>query len=86
MRDVKCFQHPPALYNQWPAARQPTQGKPLPIAFRIAFQRARYQPILDGQIRLALGAKPLTGTGVYEDPAVHPFCLVPRPSWTRPIA
>jgi catechol 2,3-dioxygenase-like lactoylglutathione lyase family enzyme len=35
---------------------------------------------------VALGAKPLPGTGVYEDPAGHPFCLVPRPSWARPIA
>ena len=35
---------------------------------------------------VALGAKPLPGTGVYEDPTCHPFCLVPRPNWARPIA
>ncbi|MDP9219922.1 MAG: VOC family protein [Actinomycetota bacterium] len=36
---------------------------------------------------LALGARRLsTGDYVYADPAGHPFCLIPRPSWAPPIA
>jgi catechol 2,3-dioxygenase-like lactoylglutathione lyase family enzyme len=39
---------------------------------------------------LALGAQPLqegeNGYEVFADPAGHPFCLVPRPSWAPPIA
>jgi catechol 2,3-dioxygenase-like lactoylglutathione lyase family enzyme len=34
---------------------------------------------------LAIGARKLDGT-VYADPAGHPFCLIPRPSWAPPIA
>ena len=34
---------------------------------------------------LALGATKLGGDGVYADPAGHPFCLIPRPAWARPI-
>jgi catechol 2,3-dioxygenase-like lactoylglutathione lyase family enzyme len=34
---------------------------------------------------LALGAVRLAGEGVYADPAGHPFCLIPRPRWARPI-
>ncbi len=38
---------------------------------------------------LALGARRLDsadGPGrVYADPAGHPFCLIPRPSWAAPI-
>jgi catechol 2,3-dioxygenase-like lactoylglutathione lyase family enzyme len=35
---------------------------------------------------LALGAQRLPGGDhVYADPAGHPFCLVPRPSWAAPI-
>ena len=33
---------------------------------------------------LALGARRLAGT-VYEDPAGHPFCLIPRPGWAAPV-
>ncbi|WP_432892454.1 VOC family protein [Kribbella sp. CA-245084] len=33
---------------------------------------------------LALGARRLAGT-VYEDPAGHPFCLIPRPGWAPPV-
>ncbi|GAA1146351.1 VOC family protein [Kribbella jejuensis] len=33
---------------------------------------------------LALGAQRLAGN-VYEDPAGHPFCLVPRPGWAPPV-
>jgi catechol 2,3-dioxygenase-like lactoylglutathione lyase family enzyme len=33
----------------------------------------------------ALGATPLPGTGVYADPAGHPFCLIPRPGWAPPL-
>jgi catechol 2,3-dioxygenase-like lactoylglutathione lyase family enzyme len=38
---------------------------------------------------LALGARRLAGedggSRVYEDPAGHPFCLIPRPAWAAPI-
>jgi catechol 2,3-dioxygenase-like lactoylglutathione lyase family enzyme len=35
---------------------------------------------------LSLGATPLrAGVHVYADPAGHPFCLIPRPSWAPPI-
>jgi catechol 2,3-dioxygenase-like lactoylglutathione lyase family enzyme len=35
---------------------------------------------------LALGATRLVGGDhVYADPAGHPFCLVPRPSWAPPV-
>jgi catechol 2,3-dioxygenase-like lactoylglutathione lyase family enzyme len=39
---------------------------------------------------LDLGARRLSDTGsgsrVYADPAGHPFCLIPRPSWAPPIS
>lgn len=35
---------------------------------------------------LALGATKLPGDSVFSDPAGHPFCLIPRPSWAPPIA
>jgi catechol 2,3-dioxygenase-like lactoylglutathione lyase family enzyme len=39
----------------------------------------------DGEV-LALGARPLAaGDHVYADPAGHPFCLIPRPSWAPPV-
>jgi catechol 2,3-dioxygenase-like lactoylglutathione lyase family enzyme len=39
----------------------------------------------DGEV-LALGARPLAGGDhVYADPAGHPFCLIPRPSWAPPV-
>jgi catechol 2,3-dioxygenase-like lactoylglutathione lyase family enzyme len=34
---------------------------------------------------LRLGARPLPGSGVFADPAGHPFCLIPRPSWAPPV-
>ncbi len=37
---------------------------------------------------LALGARRLPAAGrsrVYADPAGHPFCLIPRPSWAAPV-
>ena len=42
---------------------------------------------------LALGARRLaapdsasgSGARVYADPAGHPFCLIPRPSWAPPV-
>jgi catechol 2,3-dioxygenase-like lactoylglutathione lyase family enzyme len=41
------------------------------------------------QCVLKLGARRLTGgndeSRVYADPAGHPFCLIPRPSWAPPI-
>ncbi len=39
----------------------------------------------DAAVR-ALGARRLAGPGVYADPAGHPFCLVPRPSWAPPVS
>lgn len=38
----------------------------------------------DEQVRV-LGATKLAGAGVYADPAGHPFCLIPRPSWAAPV-
>jgi hypothetical protein len=38
-----------------------------------------------GPLVLALGASKLEGDNVYADPAGHPFCLVRRPRWARPI-
>ncbi len=35
-----------------------------------------------GGRRLASGAH---GSRVYADPAGHPFCLIPRPSWAAPV-
>jgi catechol 2,3-dioxygenase-like lactoylglutathione lyase family enzyme len=35
---------------------------------------------------LALGATELAGSGVFADPAGHPFCLIPRPGWAAPVA
>lgn len=29
---------------------------------------------------------PSTDGSVWADPAGHPFCLIPRPSWARPVA
>jgi catechol 2,3-dioxygenase-like lactoylglutathione lyase family enzyme len=37
-----------------------------------------------GEAVLALGARHLA-SGVYADPAGHPFCLVPKPSWAAPV-
>jgi catechol 2,3-dioxygenase-like lactoylglutathione lyase family enzyme len=34
---------------------------------------------------LELGARQLPGDHVYADPAGHPFCLVPRPSWAPAV-
>jgi catechol 2,3-dioxygenase-like lactoylglutathione lyase family enzyme len=34
---------------------------------------------------LALGATSLGDSAVFADPAGHPFCLVPRPSWAEPV-
>lgn len=33
---------------------------------------------------LALGARKLSGN-VFEDPAGHPFCIIPRPGWAPPV-
>lgn len=39
-----------------------------------------------GTLVVALGARALSGgLNVYADPAGHPFCLVPRPTWVGPI-
>jgi hypothetical protein len=35
---------------------------------------------------LELGARRLSaGDHVYADPAGHPFCLIPRPTWAPPV-
>ncbi|MER6587883.1 VOC family protein [Micromonospora chalcea] len=38
-----------------------------------------------GTAVLALGARRLAGDHVYADPAGHPFCLIPRPTWAPPV-
>jgi hypothetical protein len=35
---------------------------------------------------LELGATKLAGEDVFADPAGHPFCLVKRPGWAKPIS
>lgn len=42
-------------------------------------------PASAGPEVLALGARRLSGNDVYADPAGHPFCLIRRPRWARPI-
>lgn len=34
---------------------------------------------------VALGARNLGPEYVFADPAGHPFCLIPRPSWAPPV-
>ena len=34
---------------------------------------------------VVLGARRLPGDHVFADPAGHPFCLIPRPSWAAPV-
>jgi catechol 2,3-dioxygenase-like lactoylglutathione lyase family enzyme len=34
---------------------------------------------------LALGAVSLNDSDVFADPAGHPFCLIKRPQWAKPI-
>jgi len=34
---------------------------------------------------LGLGATKLDGEGVFADPAGHPFCLITRPRWAKPL-
>lgn len=41
-------------------------------------------PAAEPQV-LALGARRLSGEGVYADPAGHPFCLIRRPRWAPSI-
>jgi catechol 2,3-dioxygenase-like lactoylglutathione lyase family enzyme len=38
-----------------------------------------------GRQVLALGATRLSATGVFADPAGHPFCLIPRPPWAPSV-
>jgi len=61
---------------QWPDPRYPQQ---VHLDVMVDDQDAA-----EGQV-LALGAVALPGDHVYADPAGHPFCLIPRPSWAPPV-
>jgi catechol 2,3-dioxygenase-like lactoylglutathione lyase family enzyme len=55
-------------------------------------QQFHIDVMVDDQVKAArsvlhLGAQRLpSGDYVFADPAGHPFCLIPRPSWAPPIA
>jgi len=71
------FQLAPGLrLPQWPDPDRP--------------QQMHFDDVDDAEPRvLALGARRLAGpdsrSRVYADPAGHPFCLIPRPTWAAPI-
>jgi len=76
-----AFQLAPALHGpQCPAPGRPQQ---LPFDVMVDDIEAAEPQVL------ALGARRLPsddeGSRVYEDPAGHPFCLIPRPVWAAPI-
>jgi catechol 2,3-dioxygenase-like lactoylglutathione lyase family enzyme len=77
-----AFQLAPDLQQpQWPDPSRPQQ-----IHFDVMVDDvAAAEPKV-----LALGARRLpgadSGSCVYADPAGHPFCLIPRPTWAAPIA
>jgi len=67
-------------FQRAPGHRRPTWPDPsVP-------QQAHFDVMVDDRAAaseavLALGATPLAGDHVFADPAGHPFCLIPRPSW-----
>jgi catechol 2,3-dioxygenase-like lactoylglutathione lyase family enzyme len=60
----------------WPAAGVPQQ---VHVDVMVDDLETAQDAVLD------LGARRLAHN-VYADPAGHPFCLVPRPSWAPPVA
>lgn len=60
---------------QWP---DPTRPQQMHLDVMVDDQDAA------GSAVLALGARKLSAS-VYEDPAGHPFCLIPRPGWAPPV-
>ncbi|MFK4089795.1 VOC family protein [Kribbella sp. NPDC020789] len=60
---------------QWPDPAHPQQ---MHLDVMVDDQEAA------GAAVIALGARHLSGA-VYEDPAGHPFCLIPRPGWAPPV-
>jgi len=73
-----AFQLAPDLVPpQWPDPSRPQQVHLDVMVDDVAIAHDRV---------VALGARHLPhGDHVYEDPAGHPFCLVPRPGWAPPI-
>jgi catechol 2,3-dioxygenase-like lactoylglutathione lyase family enzyme len=63
---------------QWPNPDWPQQFHLDVMVDAVAAAEARV---------VELGARRLSsGDHVYADPAGHPFCLIPRPTWAPPIA
>ncbi|MGH1562992.1 VOC family protein [Mumia sp. DW29H23] len=72
-----AFQRAPDLTSAtWPDPRVPQQMHLDVMVDDVATARVAVE---------RLGARPLGGD-VYADPAGHPFCLIPRPSWAPPVA
>jgi hypothetical protein len=62
---------------QWPDPNRPQQ---VHLDVMVDDQAAAEARVIE------LGARPLAGGDhVYADPAGHPFCLIPRPTWAAPI-
>ncbi|WP_370614022.1 VOC family protein [Mumia sp. Pv 4-285] len=71
-----AFQRAPGLSpSTWPAPQVPQQMHVDVMVDDVAAVGAEV---------VRLGAAPLGGD-VYADPAGHPFCLIPRPSWAPPL-
>ena len=66
---------------QWPDPQHPQQFHLDVMVDDVAAAETRVLQL--GARRLAVGAG--EASGVYADPAGHPFCLIPRPSWATPI-
>nr|WP_275588430.1 VOC family protein [Microlunatus panaciterrae] len=66
------------------APRWPDPGYPQQVHLDVMVD----DPVYAVSQVVALGASRLTspdGGYVFADPAGHPFCLIPRPSWAAPI-
>lgn len=64
-----------------PPSTWPDPAVPQQIHFDVMVD----DPASAGAAVLALGARKLDGEGVYADPAGHPFCLIPLPTWAEPV-
>ncbi len=71
-------------FQRAPENSSPTWPDPA-VPQQIHFDVMVDDPAAAGVAVLALGARKLDGEGVYADPAGHPFCLIPLPSWAEPV-
>ncbi|MEV0719968.1 VOC family protein [Asanoa sp. NPDC050611] len=71
-------------FQRAPDHRPPTWPDPA-VPQQIHLDVMVDDPVAAGAEVRALGARPLPGKGVYADPAGHPFCLIPLPSWAAPV-